>query len=779
MIREGITGCENRGNNPLFLARISIRGIVQGVGFRPFVYRIATAHDLKGWVCNTSREVKIEVEGGERAIRLFLNDLRSQSPPRSRIEEVACTHGEPMGYEAFEIRESISREGQYQLISPDIATCPDCIRELLDSKDRRYRYPFINCTNCGPRLTIIEDIPYDRPKTTMRPFRMCPECRKEYDDPLNRRFHAQPNCCSACGPELTLADHAGRPVPCPDPIEEAARLLKTGKIVALKGLGGFLLACDATSEQAVCLLRKRKGRSSKPFAVMMGRIEEIRRYCPVSEKEEALLSSPQSPIVLLKLKAGVKIFSEVSPCLDTLGVMLPYTPLHHLLMSAVEGPLVMTSGNLSEEPIVGDNREAFRKLGHIADYFLHHNRDIYAVCDDSVTQIEGGRLRILRRARGYAPQPVRLPFDAQQVLACGGQMKNTFCMTRDRYAFMSQHIGDMDNLETLGHFEKMLDLYKRLFRLNPEIVAHDRHPDYLSTVLARELCRREPSLRRVPVQHHYAHVVSCMVENNTEGPVIGVAFDGTGYGDDGAVWGGEFLLADYRGFSRPAHMEYVPLPGGEAAIKRPCRMAASYLITLLGEEVLERDVDLFARMDPLELELLKTQIQKGINAPPTSSAGRLFDGISALIGIRDEIEYEGQAAIELEMVGREIGTPGLLYPMEMKERNGRIQVGLRGLFVNLLEDLDQGVSKAEISARFHHTMAETIAALCRKLAESTGIDLVALSGGVFQNRRLLGLTRAALEMAGMKVLTHREIPCNDGGISLGQAVAAHWVCKAS
>ena len=763
------------GTTPLCLARISVRGIVQGVGFRPFVYRMATRHGLKGWVCNTSQDVKIEVEGGEGVIRSFLDKLLSEAPPRSQIEHVDCTRGETVGYEGFEILESLSEEGQYQLVSPDIATCPDCERELFDPRDRRYRYPFINCTNCGPRLTIIKDIPYDRPNTTMHPFHMCPECQREYNDPHDRRFHAQPDCCGSCGPQLVLTERDGRPIPSREPVLEAARLIHAGKIIALKGQGGFLLACDAGDEEVVSVLRQRKQRSSKPFALMMENIEEIKRYCHVSPEEAALLKSPRAPIVLLNPRDDIPALGGVAPNLDTLGVMLPYTPLHHLLMRAVKGPLVMTSGNISEEPIVGDNEEALKKLGHIADFFLMHNRDIFALCDDSVTLMEEGRVRVLRRARGYAPQPIRLPFDAGRVLACGAHMKSTFCITKDRYAFISQHIGDLENLETLTHFEKMLDLYKRLFRLTPRILAHDKHPDYLSTGFAREINHRDPSLELVPIQHHHAHVVSCMVENGVDTPVLGVAFDGTGYGDDGAIWGGEFLLADYQGFRRLAHLEYVPLPGGDAAVKRPWRMAVSYLVTLLGEKIRERKVDIFSRVDPLELELTVTQIRKGINSPLTSSAGRLFDAVSALIGIRDTIDYEGQAAVELEAAGSRKTGPGLHYPVEIREQGKIKQIGLRGIFLNILNDLDAGVGRGEIAFKFHHTVAWMTATVCAQLSRETGIDLVALSGGVFQNRWLLRLASCYLEEMGLRVLTHSEIPCNDGGISLGQAVAAHFV----
>ncbi|MCJ7594107.1 MAG: carbamoyltransferase HypF, partial [Desulfobacterales bacterium] len=585
--------------------KISIRGIVQGVGFRPFVYQLAKKNGLSGRVCNTSGDVKIEAEGSPESIHRFLEDLRPSAPPRSQIDTMDWSDSEPSGYQTFEISKSVREEGAYQLISPDIATCLLCRKELFDPKDRRHRYPFINCTHCGPRLTIIRDIPYDRPMTTMAVFRMCPECQAEYDDPLHRRFHAQPNCCSECGPQLELADAAGVRVDAEDPIAAASSLLKEGKIIALKGIGGFLLACDATSSEAVRLLRMRKKRPFKPLAVMVPDVEEIEEICFLSESERALLTSAEAPIVLLKIRRQDLISPGVAPYLKYLGVMLPYTPLHHLLMQEVRLPLVMTSGNLSEEPIVADNREAIEKLAGIADYFLLHDREIYGCCDDSVTMVEAGKTHLIRRARGFAPDPIRLPFEAREVLGCGAGYKNTFTMTKDRYAFMSQHVGDLDNLETLSHFEKMLDLYRKLFRLNPGIVAHDKHPDYLASRVAHEITEKDKSILRVPVQHHHAHIVSCMADNGITSPVLGVAFDGTGYGDDGAIWGGEFLLADYDRFTRLAHFEYIPLPGGDAAVKKPYRMAVSYLYTLFGDEIFRRNLAFLEGLDSSEMNLLR------------------------------------------------------------------------------------------------------------------------------------------------------------------------------
>jgi hydrogenase maturation protein HypF len=753
------------------LARIGVRGVVQGVGFRPFIYRLAREHELKGWVRNTSGNVEIEVEGDESRLNRFLEAIKSQAPPMSRIEAIEVSFDAPRGYSDFRIEESQSREGHYQLVSPDIATCPDCRQEIFASADRRFGYAFTNCTNCGPRFTIIEDIPYDRPKTTMRRFKMCSQCRREYDDPLDRRFHAQPNACPVCGPGLELVDSEGRPLESADVIKAASRLLKEGKILAVKGLGGFQLACDATSDDVVNDLRERKRRPSKPLAVMLATIEGIEKHCFVFPEERKLLESPQAPIVLLRWKEGSDITRAVAPKLNYLGVMLPYTPLHHLLMREVGLPLVMTSGNLSEEPIAKDNDEALRRLKGIADYFLFHNRDIYARYDDSVYMVEE-EARALRRARGYAPYPIFLPFKSRQILACGAEDKNTFCLTKDEHAFLSQHIGDMENEETLGHFENTIGLYKKLFRVKPEIIAYDMHPEYLATKYALELGASE-GLKLVPVQHHHAHIVSCMVENNVREPVIGVAFDGTGYGSDGSIWGGEFLTADYRSFKRVGHLEYVPLVGGAVAIKKPYRMALSYLYTLLGEDFSLDGLPL-GRLKPAELSIIKQQLKRRINSPLTSSAGRLFDAVSALLGVRGEIDYEAQAAIELEMIAADTMDNTEAYPFVINREEGKGVVGLGELWSALVRDVKIKVAPALISLKFHNTMARIVAEMCQFIAKESSIKRVALSGGVFQNRLLLRLTLAALQKEGFEVLTHRLVPPNDGGISLGQAVIANF-----
>ena len=777
------------------LARISVRGIVQGVGFRPFVYGLAVEHSLKGWVYNTSEDVKIEVEGETKALGQFELELQTKAPPLAHIENITIEYYPPRGYKNFEIRHSQALPGKYQLISPDIATCQPCLSELLNPEDRRYRYPFTNCTNCGPRFTIIEDMPYDRSKTTMRRFQMCPRCQAEYDNPLDRRFHAQPNACPECGPQVELVDNQGNPVTPilsgSNPVAAASQFLKEGKIVAIKGLGGFLLACDATNDTAVKTLRQRKKRSSKPFAIMVTNVDEAKRHCYVSPKEENLLTSPQSPIVLMRWREGSSVSREVAPNLRFLGVILPYTPLHHILLRDTGRPLVMTSGNLSEEPIARDNDEALGRLSGIVDYFLIHNRDIYSRYDDSVAIVEGGTSQLVRRARSYAPYPIRLPFKTRQLLGCGAEDKNTFCLTKDNYAFISQHIGDMENMETLEHFDSTISLYKRLFHIEPGIVAHDLHPDYLATKYAQEL--GESGIKLIPVQHHHAHIASCMADNGLETPVIGVALDGTGLGADGRIWGGEFLVADYRDYKRAGHLEYLPLPGGDAAVKRPRRTAIGYILTLLGENALntviasepkQSRLASIGQVSEVEIEVIKRQVERKINSPLTSSMGRLFDAISALLGIRGEIDYEAQAAVELEMAAHSfviargldeaIAGNNERYPYRIAAAEGIRIVHLKDLLSAVIEDLRQGVSKGRISVRFHNTVAQMVNEMCHLIADESGVRQVALSGGVFQNRLLLRKTVSLLESSGFRVFNHRQVPCNDGGISLGQVVIANF-----
>ncbi|NWF53560.1 MAG: carbamoyltransferase HypF [Syntrophaceae bacterium] len=751
-----------------------LSGVVQGVGFRPYVYSLARKYSLQGWVKNSSAGVHLEVEGPLQTIEQFTEQLPLQAPPRSRIESLKFSDLAPAGYLGFEIRESQEEEGKYQLISPDIATCSACQEEIFNPSDRRHRYPFTNCTNCGPRFTIIEDIPYDRPKTTMAPFRMCPDCRREYEDPGDRRFHAQPNACPVCGPQLQLVDAEGKPIPASDPIAFAIRVLKEGKILAIKGLGGFLLACDAQAPPAVEALRQRKHRPDKPFAVMLPDLSCVREHCRVNPEEEKLLQSPESPIVLLPWKRNSSIARAVAPGQKYLGVMLPYTPLHHLLMKESGMCLVMTSGNRSEEPISKDNEEALIRLKGIADAFLLHDRGIFVQYDDSVTTVIRGQNYVLRRARGYAPFPIRLSFSTRPVLACGGELKNTFCLTRDGYAFVSQHIGDLENLETLEHFQRTVEIYQKLFRIQPEVVAYDLHPEYLSTKFALSL----PG-KKVGIQHHFAHLAGCLAENGEAGPAIGLSFDGLGYGTDGALWGGEFLVGDFRSFRRKAHFEYLPVPGGEAAIRHPWRMALSYVYCLLGKERVFQALPLFARAarasGPGEekVRIILQQIDRRMNTPLTSSCGRLFDGVSALLGICPSISFEGQAAMELEMIAdsEEKGA----YEFFFECVGDQEIIRLRPLIEGVLRDLEEGISPSLISGRFHNTLVRIGVTLCQKIRQEGGPEKVTLSGGVFQNRLLLERMKERLEGAGFKVLVHRQVPCNDGGLSLGQAVIANFI----
>jgi hydrogenase maturation protein HypF len=753
-------------------AKIHITGIVQGVGFRPFIYGLASRHTLKGWVRNTSAGVDIEVDGARETLEEFANAIRSELPPLARLDSFELVF-EPAGnFQGFEIVESLAREGAFQPISPDVCVCPDCLTELYDPADRRHLYPFINCTNCGPRFTIIKDLPYDRPKTTMAEFVMCPECAAEYHDPRDRRFHAQPVACPVCGPHIWLESGAGaESVRDADALRSARDLLLAGRILAVKGLGGFHLACDATNPEAVTELRRRKLRVDKPFAVMMLDLETVQRYCVLGPAEQSLLESRQRPIVLLERKPGTDLALEVAPLQKTVGVMLPYTPLHFLLFrESLPGEpllpaLVMTSGNLSEEPIATGNEEALERLSSLADAFLLHDRDIHIRCDDSVLRVVDGKSYPLRRSRGYAPDPIQVPRPMPPLLAVGPQLKNTFCLTRDKYAFLSHHIGDLENYETLQSFEQGIEHFERLFHIRPEAIAHDLHPDYLSTRYAGERAGRE-GLALIGVQHHHAHIAACMADQGLDGsrPVIGLSFDGTGYGEDGAIWGGEFLVADYHSYERCYHLAYFPLPGGDASIRRPARSALALLwsLGLEWEDWLAPVQDLCLE----EKQALWIQLEGGLNTPPTSSLGRLFDAVAALAGVRQSVNYEAQAAIEFEncLSPDETGS----YPFEL----GDGVVGLDGMLKALLADLAVGIATGILSARFHNGLADLASRTCREIRARTGLNEVALSGGVWQNRSLLEKTVPILRAEGFNVLIHHRVPANDGGVSLGQALVA-------
>lgn len=757
--------------------------MVQGVGFRPFVWQLATKMDLVGWVLNDSAGVTIEVQGEETAIADFVNRLRSESPPLAKIDSVESL---PMAIQVeseFRIRESIEVEQGTTPIAPDVSMCDDCKQELFDETDRRFQYPFINCTNCGPRFTIVEAIPYDRPKTTMKSFPMCELCQAEYDDPSNRRFHAQPNACEKCGPAIWLLNSGA-------PIDEFASrtneadtgcvldsfqsLMKQGKIVAVKGIGGFHLVCDATNEEAVVELRKRKGRIDKPFAVMVRDADQAEPFASVSIREKQLLECRERPIVLLtKIARPVGLAESVAPENDFVGVMLPYSPLHSLLVQDV--PLLMTSGNRADEPIARTNEEAKERLGRLADFFLLHDREIHVVCDDSVVRNVDNDLLPIRRSRGYAPMPIRLDDEGPSVLAVGGEIKSTFCVVKGNYAWMSQHIGDMGNAETLAAMQRNVEHFVRLFQVDPKAICADLHPGYLSGQWAEQMAKR----MNVPlyrVQHHFAHVASLIAEHNLphRQKIIGCCFDGTGYGTDQTIWGGEVLIADTVTFERFASLDPFPLPGGDSSVKRPGRIALSLLWS--------HQIDWSDELAPVramranEMKLLRQQLERNLNCVQTSSMGRLFDAVAALIGIRQEINYEAQAAMEMEaMAASAIEHVNADYSFELFKRS-LWRMNAANLLRAVCDDLSMGTLRQEVAAKFHHAVADAILKACELARDETGEQTVGLTGGVFQNVLLLRLAVQKLRQSGFQVLTHSVVPPNDGGIALGQAVVArNWL----
>ncbi|MBP8646069.1 MAG: carbamoyltransferase HypF [Syntrophobacteraceae bacterium] len=746
---------------------IHIHGIVQGVGFRPYVFQLAHAHGLGGWVRNQSNGVEIEVSGPTPRVEGFLHDMPLKVPPLARIVDIRIQDLPFAGKERFHILESRVRESRSTLIAPDVCTCPECLEELFDPENRRYRYPFINCTNCGPRYTIIRDIPYDREKTTMSRFAMCPECSREYQDPRNRRFHAQPNACWACGPRTRLLRADGsRPVEGDEAVRRAVELLEEGAIVAVKGLGGFHLAVRADGEEAVERLRRRKIREEKPFAVMFSDLEAVRDHCEMGEDEERLLCCAARPILLLNRRPEnppPRIAPAVAPKNRALGSFLPYTPLHHLLFHGSSyRALVMTSGNQSDEPIVTDNEEALVRLRDIADFFLLHDRDIHMRCDDSVTRVLFHKPRPIRRARGYVPVPVFLKDSMPAVLGVGAELKSTVCLTRNREAFLSQHIGDLENLETFRAFERTIDHLERILEIEPEYIVHDMHPDYLSTQWALS----QDHLPRLAVQHHHAHIASVIAEHRLSGPVLGLAMDGTGYGPDGTIWGGEVLLVEDDRYERLGHFRYLPLPGGGKAIREPWRMAVSAL-WCLDPGILEgAAMDLWPRWPQDKLKILLQMVRNGIHSPLTSSCGRVFDAVSALIGLRDTVTYEGQAAIELEQA---IEIEDGAYEGEVRtEGNQRILDPLP-MVSEVVHDLKRDVSRGKISARFHNGLVNLLADAARDLAAEKCLQRVALSGGVFQNAYLLERLVGRLRRQGFEVFVPEEVPPNDACIALGQA----------
>jgi hydrogenase maturation protein HypF len=749
---------------------VTVWGQVQGVGFRPFAYQLACRFGLGGFVRNQGGNVLIEVEGEDQVLNSFLVELSLCAPPLARIYDVNWLSKPELGERGFSIEPSQLSTADSPLISPDIATCDQCLAEMVDAGDRRFAYAFLNCTNCGPRLTIITAAPYDRPRTTMAAFAMCAACRQEYEDPSNRRFHAQPIACPACGPSLRILDSDGRQISGADPVNYAGTALARGMIGAVKSLGGYHLVCDARTESAVAKLRERKHRDAKPFAIMVRDLTVARRIGELSAEEEALLTSRARPIVLLRRRPS-HVAASVAPRNPYLGIMLPYTPLHHLLTQAVNDmPLVMTSGNWSDEPIAYDDGDAVAKLRGLADFFVTHDRPIQIRCDDSVMRVVAGRPLPLRRSRGFAPAPIELPFAClRPILALGGQLKATFALGRDRHASMSHHLGDLDHFEAYRAFVEAIEHYKRLFANEPECIVHELHPDYASTRYAYECCQRT---ERLAVQHHHAHLASCLAEHGLDEAVIGVIFDGTGYGPDGAVWGGEFLIGGYRGYRRAAHLRYVPMPGGEQAIREPWRMAVSHVMDAkLNGTVLE------ATVTGRALDTVRQMIQRQINSPATSSAGRLFDAVAALTGVRHRVEYEGQAATELEWLADETPTDGS-YPFDLQvpadeAKQPPIEIDTRPLIAAVADDVRRGISAGLIARRFHTTMVEIIASVCKHLRDQTRLESVALSGGVFMNALLLSEVVPRLTELGFRVYRHQRVPPNDGGLCLGQlAIAA-------
>ena len=758
-------------------AVLQVRGVVQGVGFRPFVYRLAREEGLAGSIGNDTGGVTIEIEGPAERVEAFATRLRAEAPPLARIDSVAVRAADPTGETGFRIAASEVLGRVNTGIPADAATCPDCLRELFDPRDRRYRYPFLNCTNCGPRFTITRRIPYDRPQTSMAQFRMCAACQAEYDDPANRRFHAQPNACAECGPRVWLTGADGVEIAADDPVRACIDRLAAGEIVAIKGIGGFHLGVDAASEAAVMRLRERKRRYGKPLAIMVRDLAAVRAVCVLTDAEAELLTTPARPIVLAPRRPGCGIAEAVAPGIPWLGVFLPYAPLQHLLLADERiRALVMTSANLSEEPIAIGNDEARARLGGIADAFLMHNREILQRCDDSVMAIVEGAPQFLRRARGYVPLAVDLPLAAPPLVAAGGHLKSVFTLARGPFAYQSQHLGDLENLTGLEFLRESLDHLMRTFEIEPEMVVHDLHPGYVSTQWAKEWAH-ERRLPLIAVQHHHAHTAACMAEHGIADAAIGISLDGTGYGTDERIWGGEVLISRLDGFERFAHLNYVPMPGGEAAIREPWRMAIAHL------SAAGFDVDLPEIRDTwgaklLDVQVLRVMMARSLNSHLTSSCGRLFDAVASMVLRRREVDYEAQAAIELEglAIDEPDGPEATGYAMQLArgnwERREPVKIGAQPLWRDLMKDLNAGVARPTIAARFHAGVAAAFVAAAAMAREATGLEKVVLSGGCMHNRRLARLLRMGLEIEGFKVFQHAKVSPGDGGLSYGQAVVA-------
>ncbi len=740
---------------------IKVTGIVQGVGFRPFIYRIALEENLKGWVNNTSEGVLIDVEGTTEHLRTFQKRIQEQAPPFSQIEEVLSEPRPYLGYSAFRIEKSDRNEEAMTLISPDLAICPECEKEINDPHNTRCQYPFTNCTNCGPRFSIIKELPYDREMTTMGAFQMCEKCQAEYEDPLNRRFHAQPNACPKCGPRVWLTDSAGHRLDVQDPIKEVCIKLKEGAVIGFKGLGGFQLLCDATNPEAIKKLRERKKRTHKAFAVMMKDIKTVTNYCLVSDKEKEVLTGIQKPILLLD-KKHTDLPEDIAPGQKRLGVMLPYTPLHHLVFQDTLDVLVVTSGNTSRLPMAYKNEEAIKQLAPIVDCFLLHDREIWLPVDDSVSRVILGKERLIRRARGYAPFTMKCE-GIQDTLACGSHLKNTFSISMKERIFVGQHIGDLENLETYQYFESCVSHFKHLYQIKPGLIAYDLHPEYLSSMYAEK-----EEGRKIAIQHHHAHIASCMAEHGLNETVLGIAYDGTGYGTDGKIWGGEFFICNYEDFQRVGQLNDMLMPGGDAAIKEPWRMAVSQLYACSGENLrLPHTLGLTKAQRQGTIQMLKLQL----NCPKTSSMGRLFDSVAGLLGLCNTISYEAEGAIALENISdlSDVGP----YPYSIERLDSRYVINTQNVIQGILTDLEADTPISKIAGRFHTTVIHFTAQLACKIYDTYKISKVVLSGGVFQNEILLKAVYEVLTREGFEVYMHEKIPCNDGGISLGQLVIAN------
>lgn len=748
--------------------RLRFSGIVQGVGFRPFIYRLAVSHGLTGFVLNRPDGVVVEIQGSSGPLESFMSRCMKELPPLAQVSDLTTEDIEPSREDSFRIVPS-EEEGRPEVhISPDAATCEDCLAELFDPEDRRYRYPFINCTNCGPRLTIITDIPYDRKNTSMNAFPLCEKCGREYADPRDRRFHAEPNACPVCGPKLTLLDEKGEKVGCSDPVGKTIELLRAGYVVAVKGIGGFHLAADASNSGALSRLRERKYREEKPLAVMVKDLAHAFALAEITSWEEELLLSPERPIVLVKKKAADAVSPLVAPGMANLGIMLPYAPLHHLLLEGDFPALVMTSANQTDEPICTGNTEALKRLKRIADYYLLHDRDIVVRCDDSVAAVVQGATRLMRRSRGYVPKPIVLSRSYPTVLGLGGHLKCTTCIIKGDFAFLSPHIGDMETPEARDFFHESVALMRRLTKSDPEIVACDMHPEYYTTWVSSQMSQK----RVVQVQHHHAHVASCMAENRITGDVIGLSMDGTGYGLDGRIWGGEFLVADEADFQRTGHIRYFPLPGGDAAVKQPWRVAAALLMENFGDDWRKAAEVLGIVPDHIPYDTVETVVQKKLQTVYTSSLGRIFDAVSCLLGIRRKVSFEGQAAMELEACAGVSPSRILSYDVLMDRE---IILDLYPMIRQLAEERMAGKPVSELASAFHATLIHAFVRTAREIRDATGLNRVVLSGGCFQNRILLEGCISSLDLSGFDVYTHHLVPANDGGISLGQAYVAGTV----